>query len=954
MQRVATQLLALSPELVEPIIADLPLHKALEILSVPSESSQVQESLSVTGQLSPLAYIFIQSPAWRHVFTSEERTKRLLLIWEASKSFFLLQTGRSYVHLLKSQEYGWRRSELLRAGADQLQGSEVLDQMSKGLFNLVPGLDVKHKDGGRIVPSNAYLKAVFALLGDPKDRYGSDHERNLHVHACFRKTYDIHGGEWDPKDFLAMVKPLHQAWELLKSLWATELESLADLHERFPTMLKAAFAPQLAHTPLNVRHMSQKLRFVAKQIPNRCLRDAIGSRKPGSDSSYFSFPHHYLLPYDWCLRLFIIVLQDKRLEIPRTLAADVNRASAGLDFIHEHSGDGKQYPRFRGSKDDAKHMELIVYYDKDTVRPTPIAELEWLKSFLLVVKWMTEEYLALAGDLRQPVARIYRVAKGRGQKKLLFEPSDYDRFADAIPAAEVAIYLKKDLNLASRPLDAQDDHCLPSLLAFHMPDFSSRQAQQIAAHLVPRQGLAVELQQVVYENTIEKIQRHFQKRPPPPRGVSDGESLVHQVLENNHRGGAVHTVKASPGTWWSSVVKRYVDVVPRKPRSLSCYICRHSMSDKRGFHPIFLAMCKACGDFNLAGSRMSLPEMLDLRGKTALVTGGRVNLGFYTALRLLRCGARVIVSSRYPHDTLVRYQRQPDSDSWINNRLRIVGADFRTARDAFALAAEVKSILEAWSTGDSTKPLLDILINNAAQTLTDGETKETIAVHRESSLHVSLPTHPALPATSYTPRIGGGVPDGFLEGRTQEALPPANTSASAIQPVPEKSSWVQDMSEIPYADVVTAQAVNAFVPLILIRELLPVMSHGGIREQQSGHIINVSSREGIFEASRNHSAKKGTHVHTNMSKAALNMITETEAGPAWRSHGVAMNTVDPGYMSASPEMENLFGGVRPLSWEDGAGRVLWPVAMAFGEEKTVIWGRFLKHYGTVSVTAGLR
>lgn len=173
MQRVATQLLALSPELVEPIIADLPLHKALELLSGPSESSPLQESLLVTGQLSPLAYSFIRSPAWRHVFTSEERTERLLLIWEASKNFFRLQTGRSYMQLLKSHEYGWRRSELLRAGADQLQGPEVLDQMSKGLFNLVPGLDVKHKEGERIAPSNAYMKAVFALLRDPKEVYQS-------------------------------------------------------------------------------------------------------------------------------------------------------------------------------------------------------------------------------------------------------------------------------------------------------------------------------------------------------------------------------------------------------------------------------------------------------------------------------------------------------------------------------------------------------------------------------------------------------------------------------------------------------------------------------------------------------------------------------------------------------------------------------------------------------------
>ncbi|KAK7210813.1 hypothetical protein V2G26_017991 [Clonostachys chloroleuca] len=142
------------------------------------------------------------------------------------------------------------------------------------------------------------MTAVFALLRDSREVYQSDHEQDVYVNASFGKTYDIRGGEWDPKDFLMMVKPLHQAWELLKNLWATELDSLAVLCERFPTMLKAAFAPQLAHTPLNVRHMPEKLRFVARQISSRRLRDAIGSRKPGSDSSYFSFPHHYLLPYD--------------------------------------------------------------------------------------------------------------------------------------------------------------------------------------------------------------------------------------------------------------------------------------------------------------------------------------------------------------------------------------------------------------------------------------------------------------------------------------------------------------------------------------------------------------------------------------------------------------------------------------------------------------------------------
>ncbi len=107
------------------------------------------------------------------------------------------------------------------------------------------------------------------------------------------------------------------------------------------------------------------------------------------------------------------------------------------------------------------------------------------------------------------------------------------------------------------------------------------------------------------------------------------------------------------------------------------------------------------------------------------------------------------------------------------------------------------------------------------------------------------------------------------------------------------SSWVQSLPEIPYADVISAHSVNAFVPLILVRELLPIMS-----DDNPG----------------------GKHVHPNMSKAALKMITETEAAEAWRSARVAMNTVDPGYMSAAPEFHAMTGGVMPIGWEDRAGR----------------------------------
>ncbi|KAI0905568.1 hypothetical protein F4823DRAFT_566605 [Ustulina deusta] len=96
-----------------------------------------------------------------------------------------------------------------------------------------------------------------------------------------------------------------------------------------------------------------------------------------------------------------------------------------------------------------------------------------------------------------------------------------------------------------------------------------------------------------------------------------------------------------------------------------------------------------------------------------------------------------------------------------------------------------------------------------------------------------------------------------------------------------------------------------------------------------------------------------------MSKAALNMITETEAAEAWRSARVAMNTVDPGKMSAAPEFHAMTGGVMPIGWEDRA--VLWPIAVGelekTGEEGCrAVWARVLKHYGAsrANLQQGLR
>ena len=293
-----------------------------------------------------------------------------------------------------------------------------------------------------------------------------------------------------------------------------------------------------------------------------------------------------------------------------------------------------------------------------------------------------------------------------------------------------------------------------------------------------------------------------------------------------------------------------------------------------------------------------------------------------------------------------------------------MGADFRTARDAFQLVVTVKRLLDDWA-----QPHLHILINNAAQTLTDPVKSEVKAISRETRLSDApsryLPTNEE---HQYEPRLRGGTQATWVAGieardvplieKTDEGLRAGQMTHKGLRDENDltKSSWGQTLSEIPYEDVISAFSVNTFVPLILCRELLPLMGLMNQAAEQrpeqkpdlpsrpAGYIINVSSREGILE---NRSPKTSHHVHTNMTKAAVNMITETEAENAWRRK-VAMNTVDPGYMSAAPESQHK--GSCPIGFEDGAARVLWPISMGEQEDGIVVRGRFLKHFGQVSAT----
>ena len=598
--------------------------------------------------------------------------------------------------------------------------------------------------------------------------------------------------------------------------------------------------------------------------------------------------------------------------------------------------------------------------------------------------------------------------------------AEWQQYIESRASSELASQLRRDQELCQQGK-------LPSLLAHHLPLATSAIGDAISRELLPHSGGYYDgdyglktVRHLQYDGVVHSIKaylshmdsfRHKQHErhedadhysfkaldnTPTTAEFESALKVLHYLAEESSLTGVTSSttlqdLKTAVQTQLSlDPARRAAFKSYKQPSRRKCYICRLRLTE---CHELYPALCRACGDFNLAKSKLSLPENLDLKGITALVTGGRINLGFHTALRLLRCGANVIVSTRYPRDAETRYRDESDSDRWTA-RLKVVGADFRSANDAFRLVAVVRDLLhsQGWK--------LNVLINNAAQTLTDPLGAESNAVSREHTLR-GQPGNGQLLINDdkgYDPRVRGGVQMTLatgLEGYNQlriGASDGSSVSKHSDKP-PQKglhgeedkdgstngrSSWSQSMNEIPYEDMISAHSVNAFVPLILCRELLPLMGTAGdllssSHEEQKqepgpettadaaigrqpkarphGYIVNVSSREGLFEDKRKHSHKSGQHVHTNMSKAAINMITETESSPAWRKHRIAMNTVDPGYMSAAPESYRPDEGC-PIGFDDGAARVLWPLVAGLSDGVPV-WGRFLKHFGASDVEVGL-
>mmetsp|Transcript_29442 Transcript_29442/g.80519 ORF Transcript_29442/g.80519 Transcript_29442/m.80519 type:complete len:662 (+) Transcript_29442:57-2042(+) len=480
-----------------------------------------------------------------------------------------------------------------------------------------------------------------------------------------------------------------------------------------------------------------------------------------------------------------------------------------------------------------------------------------------------------------------------------------------------------------------------------------------------------------------------------PDGVAEGGT------EGADKGACQLLASEAAKTDTRAVGKEAARIAPGDFRR-KCLVCKGNFSE---VHHFYHQLCVGCGDYNYD----KRSQTADLSGYVCVVTGGRIRIGYMIVLKLLRAGAHVIATTRYPHDAAQRYAKEPDFEDW-RLRLELLGLELADLRSVEGFCQHVAQRFSR----------IHILINNAAQTLTrrDGwhhrmeALEETCAQSitpaarallgpaTPTPMLVSPPDHASncpsseketpLPRPSERPccqnpstevlegigtesaaagdSIGAcprGVPDEGPEITTLVAKDqgasdshviaeweladfPAGKFDDSAQPLDlsRENSWSRRLGDVPTVELLRTLAANAAAPFVLCGKLRPLLiPDKADKDAPWGHIVNVSALEGQFTVGR----KPSGHPHTNMAKAALNMLTLTCAADLFKER-VLVNAVDTGWVSdMAPGAKGYMRATHktfigpPLDEDDGASRVLDPVFMhvrnGFKEQ-----GLFWKHY----------